>query len=106
MLVLSWENDESEEVRGVDGLKRAKVAVLETPHGGINLGFEAPKEVSVPREQVWATPVVDQSTEAHTTAHDGLDQWADDGGLQPSNRLATGSSHEEGRVDRIFQRRS
>jgi carbon storage regulator len=82
--VLSRKKDESVVVGGIDGLKRVKVTVLEIDRGGVKLGFDAPKEVSVHREEIWARLVVDRPTKAQPTAHEALDQWADDGGLQPS----------------------
>jgi carbon storage regulator len=93
MLVLSRKNDESVVVGGIDGLKQVKVIVLAIDRGGVKLGFEAPRDVPVYREEVWERLVVDRPAEADTTAHGALDQWADDGGLQLSNGQARGTRH-------------
>lgn len=54
MLVLSRKNDESVVVGAGDGLRgTVKVTVLEIGHGSVKLGFEAQKDVSVHREEVW-----------------------------------------------------
>ena len=54
MLVLSRKNDESVVVGADDGLgSTVKVTVLEIGNGSVRLGFEAQKDVSVHREEVW-----------------------------------------------------
>ena len=54
MLVLSRKNKESVAVGADDGLGgTVKVTVLEIGHGSVRLGFEAQKDVSVHREEVW-----------------------------------------------------
>jgi len=81
MLVLSRKHNESVVVGGTNGLDDAvRVTVLEIDRGQVKLGFEAKKEVSVHREEVWDRIVANRSTEVPATPDNGLDQWADDGG--------------------------
>ena len=54
MLVLSRKNDESEVVSAADGFgDTVKITVLGIGNGRVRLGFEAHKDVSVYREEVW-----------------------------------------------------
>ena len=54
MLVLSRKNQESVVVGGDDGLgSTVKVTVLEIGRGTVRLGFEAPNDLPVHREEVW-----------------------------------------------------
>ena len=54
MLVLSRKSQESVVVGGADGFKQLlKVTVLEMSCGKVRLGFEADKDVTIHRSEVW-----------------------------------------------------
>jgi carbon storage regulator CsrA len=81
MLVLSRKNNESVIVEGGDGLKHLiKVTLIEIGRGVVKLGFEANRNISVNREEIWERLLADRTTEIHYAPHDALDRWADDGG--------------------------
>ena len=79
MLVLSRKNNQSVIVGGTSGLDSAvRVTVLEIDRGHVKLGFEAKKEVSVYREEVWEQIVADRPTGTLAAPLVGLDRWTDD----------------------------
>ena len=81
MLVLSRKNNQSVVIGCTNGSDNfVRVTVLGIDRDQVRLGFEAQKEVSVHREEVWKRIVAERFLEDFAPPHAGLDRWADDGG--------------------------
>ena len=85
MLVLSRKNNECVVLGGANGLDAAvKVTVLAIDRGQVKLGFEAQKDVSVHREEIWermrAKDRLGRPNGGRAMPTGELDRWEDDGG--------------------------
>lgn len=72
MLVLSRKNAQAVIIGGPQAGNVLRVTVLGIKNGSVRLGFEASKDVSVHREEVWQRIGADRRTEAPWAAHDGV----------------------------------